>query len=389
LLPGCSPPGTDETALQSRFFRAVQIIGTRGTALGQFNKPRSVAVDRQDNLYVVDMTARVQKFSPQGALLGSWQMTETDLGKPKGMCLDGCGHLVVLEPHYSRVNHFTPEGRLVRQWGVHGTNDGELAFPRAIAVNSKAEMFISEYGRRERVQCFAEPGPKFVRVMGRAGDGPGEFNRPEGLGLDAADRLYVADSCNHRIQVFTAEGRWLRAYGRPGSGPGQLSYPYDVRVDAQGHQFVCEFGNSRIQVFDPRDQAVEIIGGPGAGPGQFDNPWSLALDSQGNLYVADTGNHRVQKLIRKNAERRGGERGALERGALERWSGRAWSGGVWSGRAWSGRAWSGRAWSGGAWSGRAWSGRAWSGRAWSVEFRPRSTLLTLHAPYGPPSASLD
>ena len=117
--------------------------------------------------------------------------------------------------------------------------------------------------------------------------------------MDAADRIYVADSCNHRIQVFTPEGRFLRSHGQPGSGPGEFSYPYDIQVDAAGRQYVCEFGNSRIQVFDAGDQPLEVLGGPGAGPGQFNNPWSLALDARGNLYVADSQNHRVQKFLRR------------------------------------------------------------------------------------------
>ena len=299
-LTGCAPKTPAHSAsLDSPLFSRVEVIGARGTALGWFNKPRSVAVDAQDNLYVVDMTGRVQKFSPNGAFLTSWQMEQTDLGKPKGMGCDRDGHLVVLEPHYSRVNHFTPEGKPVAQWGRHGTNDGELAFPRAVAVNARGEMWVSEYGRRERVQRFAPRGAQFLQTIGREGMGPGEFNRAEGLTVDCADRLYVADSCNHRVQVFSPGGQWLRAYGKPGTGPGGLSYPYDVQVDATGHQFVCEFGNSRIQVFDARDRPVEILGGAGSEPGRFANPWSIALDSKGNLYVADSGNHRVQKLVRR------------------------------------------------------------------------------------------
>jgi DNA-binding beta-propeller fold protein YncE len=111
----------------------------------------------------------------------------------------------------------------------------------------------------------------------------------------------VADSCNHRVQVFTAEGKFLHAYGRAGAGVGELSYPYDICVDADGRQYVCEFGNSRIQVFDAHGQSLEIIGGPGAEPGRFANPWGVALDSRGNLYVADSQNHRVQKFIRKES----------------------------------------------------------------------------------------
>jgi DNA-binding beta-propeller fold protein YncE len=184
--------------------------------------------------------------------------------------------------------------------------------PRAAAVNSSNQILVSEYGPCERLQRFALPppttgppgahpsaAPRYLDTIGRAGTAPGEFNRPEGLCVDAQDRIYVADSCNHRIQIFSRDGRLLRVYGKPGSGPGQLSYPYDIRVDAAGRQYVCEFGNSRIQVFDANDQPLEIIGGPGAAPGQFNDPWSIAFDSAGNLYVADSQNHRVQKLLRR------------------------------------------------------------------------------------------
>jgi sugar lactone lactonase YvrE len=303
LIATSCAPGTpsNEVRVESKLFHHVQVIGSRGAGLGQFNKPRSVALDADDNLYVVDMTGRVQKFAPDGTYLSYWQMEQTDKGKPKGMSRDEQGNIVVIEPHYSRVNHFSPDGKLVAQWGVHGTNAGQLAFPRAAAVNSRGEIFVSEYGLTERVQQFSAQGAKLERVIGRAGSGVGEFNRPEGLGVDSVDRLYVADSCNHRIQILSPDGKYVRSYGRAGTGPGELSYPYDVRVDAAGNQFVCEFGNSRVQAFDPHDKLIEIIGGSGAAPGQFSNPWSIALDSKGNLYVADSMNHRVQKFIRRKS----------------------------------------------------------------------------------------
>jgi DNA-binding beta-propeller fold protein YncE len=316
---GCGPaPSAGEAPLTSQFFGSVRIIGHRGVGVGELNKPRSVAVDLADNLYVVDMTGRVQKFSSNGVFLLSWQMPQTDKGRPKGMCRDGHGNIVVNEPHYSRVNHFSPAGKLVAQWGVHGTNAGNLAFPRAVAVNSHDEIYVSEYSLAERVQRFRFPrlptppvevrsqsstnSPASLELLGsfgQAGTGPGEFNRPEGLCIDKQDRLYVADSCNHRIQVFSRDGHFLRAYGKPGRGKGELSYPYDICVDSSGFQYICEFGNSRIQVFDASDRPVEIIGAPGTRPGEFNNPWGVALDSAGNLYVADSQNHRVQKLIRR------------------------------------------------------------------------------------------
>ena len=301
LVLGCDkqPP-----AFESKFFSGVEVIGRRGAGAGELNKPRSVAVDREDNLYVVDMTGRVQKFSPTGEFLLMWQMPQTDKGKPKGMCRDTDGNIVVLEPHYSRVNHFTPQGKLAFQWGTHGTNRGELAFPRSVAVNSRGEILVSEYGVTERVQSFSvaravPSAPSIVRQFGGDGPSPGEFNRAEGIGIDAQDRIYVADSCNHRIQIFASDGQFLTTYGKPGSAPGEMSYPYDIRIDPQGFQYVCEFGNSRIQIFNSQHQLVEVLGGPGAAPGKMSNPWAIALDSHGNLYVADAGNHRVLKFLRR------------------------------------------------------------------------------------------
>jgi len=302
FITGCHRPGNQGDGFQSQFFERVEIIGRRGTGVGEFNKPRSLAIDRDDNLYVVDLTARVQKFSPGGKYLSVWQMSETDKGKPKGMCCDAEGLIVVLEPHYSRVNHFSPDGKLVRQWGAHGTNVGELAFPRAVATDASGNIYVSEYGLRERVQAFARRDAKWLTTIGRDGAARGEFNRPEGLAFDAQGRLYVADSCNHRIQVFGRDGQWLAAYGKPGTKTNEFSYPYDVRIDDPGFQFVCEFGNSRIQVFDREHRAVEVIGRPGSAPGEFSNPWSIALDSQGNLYVADAQNHRVQKFVRRKLQ---------------------------------------------------------------------------------------
>ncbi|KAB2674151.1 MAG: hypothetical protein DVB31_02530 [Verrucomicrobia bacterium] len=312
VLAGCAPkedPGV--VPLDGRWFSGVRVIGSRGVAPGQFNKPRSLVCDRDDNLYVSDITGRIQKFDRDGRFVRQWQMPQTDLGKPKGMGLDPQGNVLVVEPHYMRVNHFTPDGVLVAQWGAKGTNAGQFILPRSIGVTSRGEYLLGEYTLVDRIQRFSPlvPGtngaaralPHFLQTWGGPGDGPGRFNRAEGLGVGPDDTVYVADSCNHRIQVFDAAGRFVREHGVAGSAPGQFSYPYDVRVDGRGNQFVCEFGNSRIAILDANDRPLESVGGPGSAPGRFSNPWAIALDSHGNLYVADSQNHRVQKFLRRDA----------------------------------------------------------------------------------------
>lgn len=325
-VSGCGPAAKESTqSIDSQIFRAVQIIGSRGTAPGEFNKPRSLTCDRNDNLYVVDITGRVQKFDPDGKWLLQWQMPETDLGKPKGMGIDPKGNILVVEPHYQRINHFTPMGHLVAQWGRKGIAPGELILPRSIAVTSQGEYLVSEYTVVDRIQRFAVSLPddrnglnplpqpmalsgtnvtvpfRFTGMWGEPGQKPGQFNRAESLAVDASDQVFVADSCNHRIQVFRSDGQFIREYGRAGRQPGEFSYPYDIKIDPEGTQYVCEFGNSRITILDRKDRVLEILGGSEAGaqPGHFANPWSMALNSKGDLYVADSQNHRVQKFLRR------------------------------------------------------------------------------------------
>ncbi|MBT5927193.1 MAG: hypothetical protein HOH33_11285 [Verrucomicrobia bacterium] len=305
LASGCnlSSPKEDSTRLplESVFFEEAIIIGTQGRSPGYFIKPRSLTVDANDFLYVVDMTGRIQKFDSSGQYILQWQMPELERGRPKGMCVDIDGNIVVVEPHYARVNHFTPQGELVRQWGMKGSEEGSLTFPRAVTKLSDGTLAIGEYQTVERVQRFSPDGSTFIGSTGTRGNQNAQFNRPEGLVSNSLDQIYVADSCNHRIQILDADGKWLQTFGSAGTNPGQMSYPYDLVIDQRDHLFVCEFGNSRIQVFDHQFKTLEILGGPGDAPGQFYNPWSIAMDSKGHLYVADSANHRVQKLIRRKS----------------------------------------------------------------------------------------
>ena len=280
-------------------FNGVEIIGGKGVGIGRFSKPRTVIVDRNDNLYVVDMTARVQKFDANGKFVLFWQMTQTTLGNPKGMGIDHDGNIMVVEPHYNCVNHFSPEGKLLHKWGVAGTEPGKLNMPRNIVADRSGNLYLCEFGETHRVQVFDPSGEKLLNHWGTPGDGPAQFSRPEGLDFDHDGNLLVADSCNHRIQKFTPDGKFLFSFGKAGTAPGELSYPYDVKVDKNGNLLICEYGNSRIQIFDGSGKSLEIIGNMGAGPTQFNNPWSIALDSKGNLYVSDAGNHRVVKLVHR------------------------------------------------------------------------------------------
>jgi DNA-binding beta-propeller fold protein YncE len=233
-------------------------------------------------------------------------MPEWHQGKPTGLSIHPDGSLMVADTHYHRVLFYSPLGELLANrtlGGTAGLGEGEFGFVTDVAVDSQGQLYVSEYGDCDRIQKFDAAG-NFLAQWGTHGSQPGQFLRPQCLQFDKQDRLWVADACNHRIQVFdTSADAPVRlpvtVWGRQGTTPGRLRYPYSLLLTDQETVLVCEFGNSRIQEFTREGQFLRGWGGPGRGTGQFHSPWSIDRDDAGRLFVLDTYNHRIQRIQMK------------------------------------------------------------------------------------------
>lgn len=290
LFAGCSPDPHSIGTLE-------EIWGRRGISPGRFQKPRAMAIDALDRLYIVDMTARIQVLTPEGQLLRWWSTPEHKNGRPTAMSIGRDGNLLVGDTHYHRVLIYSPDGKLLHTLGGReGHGPGEFGLVTDVVQDSHGNFYVAEYGDYDRIQKFS-PDYKFLTQWGGHGTEPGRFMRPQNMAIDALDHVWVADACNHRIQVFDTQGRLLKMWGTQGSGLGQLDYPYDIALDGHGHAYVCEYGNHRIQKFTLDGHSLGCWGKHGRGPGEMHNPWSLVLDHNGEIYVLDTNNHRVQKIV--------------------------------------------------------------------------------------------
>ena len=222
--------------------------GVAGDGDGQLNRPSSLAFDREDHLYVSDsLNHRVQKFTRDGRFLGSWGGPGNGPGQfnmPWGVALDAPGNVYVADWRNDRIQKFDPEGRYLAQWGTSGDGDGQFHRPAAVAVDAEGNLYVADWGN-ERVQVLSPEGEVLARLRGDSAPSRwaadyfaanpdeaaarraanlepdlqprAERHReesanvekllwgPTSVKLDAAGRIYIVDSCRHRLQIYRKE----------------------------------------------------------------------------------------------------------------------------------------------------------------------------------------
>jgi DNA-binding beta-propeller fold protein YncE len=274
-----------------------KVWGKRGVQDGDLSRPRAIAIDREDRLFLVDFTARIQSYSLEGDYLGvTFRTPDFRNGRPSGLGIDRDGNLMVCDSHYHAVRIYDFQGKLLRTLGGNaGHAEGEFGYISDAVQDADGFFYVSEFSLNDRITKLNADG-SFVKSWGKLGLDPGEFNRARALALGPDGLLYVADACNHRVQVFDRDGNLVRLFGEAGTQPGQLSYPYDLSFSPDGLLYVCEYGNHRVQKFDPSGKSLGTWGIPGRKPGEFSSPWALCVDRKGRVHVVDTENHRVQRI---------------------------------------------------------------------------------------------
>lgn len=268
------------------------------------------------SMYGVDAPMGIA-VSPDG---GRVYVTQTE-GSPAVLILDGGGHIVrtVTPPAAAGSNHVPVYLALDPQSGDLYVSDrptGSIYVysadgvyrrtfdpgaslkgwqPLALSFDAKGDLFVTDVsGPYHRVHEFGPDG-MLVRTIGSAG----EFNYPNGVAVDEAGNIYVADSSNGRLVVFDAAGRQIAVVKR-GAAAGDLGMPRGAVVDGDGHVFVVDTTGQGVQVYEtlkPGDTTPKYVGHfgtEGTADGAFAFPNGIAVDGRGRVYVADWRNNRVQ-----------------------------------------------------------------------------------------------
>jgi DNA-binding beta-propeller fold protein YncE len=179
--------------------------GVQATTPGRFGYPTDVVIDRRGNFYVAEYgdNDRIQVFSPEGKWLRQWGGHGYEPGeflKPRALAIDDHDHLYVADSCNHRIQVFDIEGKLLNAWGTRGDKPGQMCFPYDLALGPDHALYVCEYGNH-RVQKFTLEGES-VATWGTAGRGPGQLYNPYALAVDSRGSVSVVDSNNHRVQRF-------------------------------------------------------------------------------------------------------------------------------------------------------------------------------------------
>jgi len=318
--------------------------GDSGPAVrARLNFPRGVAVDNAGNLLIADSGNHcVRRVDPSGTIttiagIGAWGFSgdggpavAARLNSPGGLVVDSAGNLFIADRFNHRIRRVDPSGTIttIAGTGESGfSGDGgpavaaQLSRPSGVAVDNAGNLFIADrFNHRIR---RVDPSGTITTIAGTGeggfgGDGgpaaAAQLNSPNGVAVDSAGNLYIADINNHRIRrvhpsgvITTIAGTLSSGFSGDG-GPAvavRLSLPTGVAVDGTGNLFIAQSLNDRIRQVDPSGIITTIAGtrqkrfsgdnGP-ATQARLHDPFGLAADNAGNLFIADSNNDRIRRV---------------------------------------------------------------------------------------------
>lgn len=251
----------------------------------------AVATDRQGRVFVFQRApVPVLVFQRDGAFVRSWGAGE--FTSPHGCRIDPEGNLWLTDNADHRVLKYTPEGKLLATFGTQGQAGEDATHfnkPTDVAFAPNGDFYVSDGYGNSRVVRFSRAG-KYLGAWGRKGTGEGEFNLPHSVVIDRTGKVYVADRENARVQVFTAEGKFLTQWRDTG-------HPYGLYLTPDQRLLVTDGLANTLSVYDLNGKRLSRVGATGTGPGEYQLPHLLNVDDQGAVYVCEITGKRVQKLL--------------------------------------------------------------------------------------------
>ncbi|GGF11630.1 hypothetical protein GCM10011383_23520 [Hymenobacter cavernae] len=246
-----------------------------------------MAVDKEGFIYVLDNPG-ITKLAPSGELVQTIALENYNGGKSMGV--DAAGNLYVCNYTYSRIEKYSPTGRLLLQFGSSGRNPGQFIYPNSITVDADGNIYVADTANN-RLQKFDTNG-KLLFVYSETGTT--SLLHPMDVALDAIGNIYIYNE-DFKVTKLSAAGALLQTIPVAASRPS-----YDeaatIAIDPAGNIYVTSSEGSSILKFTSTGTYVGPVGAY-----LFDGTLTpLAFDPAGNLYATNRDHHGNSKLHKFN-----------------------------------------------------------------------------------------
>ena len=211
--------------------------------------------------------------------------------RPSGLALGPHEEIVVSDRGLHQLIVFDAKLQFRCEIGCKGHGNGEFNWPSGIVVDSTGYIYIADR-KNHRIQKVRLEDGKFISKMGQKGTGNGEFNEPRAVALMPRDedRLFIADSLNHRIQVFQKE-KFLFSFGQHGSGPCEFDLPASIAFNrTEEVVFIADNRNHRVQMFTIHGEHQKEFGDSTNIPNKLPHAQGIHWSKDGHVLVSCSGN---------------------------------------------------------------------------------------------------
>ncbi|HSY17616.1 MAG TPA: immunoglobulin domain-containing protein [Candidatus Acidoferrales bacterium] len=324
---------------------ATNFSGDNGAATNAtFKAPQALAFDVYGNLYIADTTNNRVRMIDTNGIISTFAgngtatyagdggpATNASLSRPQGIAFDAAGNLYIADRNNSRIRRVGIDGVIItvagsgtRGYSGNGilATNANLSFPSGVALDGVGNLFIADAGNH-RIRKVNTSGI-ITTVAGNgtatyAGDTGAatnaSFSGPQGVTVDGAGNLYVADTGNNRVRKVYANGTVITVAGNSGNGfsgdAGSATNagvfgPTSVILDSIGNLYIADRSNHRIRKVGINGIITTLAGNGtntyAGGSGVATNaslnfPSSVAFDASGNLYIADQSNERIREVL--------------------------------------------------------------------------------------------
>jgi len=208
--------------------------------------PIGISSDTNGDIFLSDsVLKRVMVFDRNGRYLRDIGRPDIFL-RPAGIAIDP-DRVYVVDTHAHHVVVFDKKtGGMLFRFGQNGIEKGEFNYPTNIFIKDGI-LYIMD-SMNFRVQIFSRDGD-FLSSFGKLGDGSGDFSKPKGIAVDSEGHIYVSDAHFDTVQIFNRDGTLLLGFGNTGRKEGEMMLPAGVFIDRNDKIYVADSYNNRVQVF--------------------------------------------------------------------------------------------------------------------------------------------